>query len=151
MLSIFLKIRTESELCKLPLVSKLRYMDPIGCIVFICDMCCLLLALQWGGQTKAWNSATIIGLLVGSAALSALFILIQWKLQDRALIPPRVFRRRSIWTGALVLCFLGGSTYLVTCTTFRTRSIPQLTDSRLYSSFQSTSKPLTVSAQSTAE
>lgn len=88
-------------------------MDPFGCLIFISAVCCLLLALQWGGQTKPWKSPTIIGLLVGFALLAALFICIQLKLQANALIPIHVFRRRSIWTGAMVLFFLGSSNYLV--------------------------------------
>lgn len=88
-------------------------MDPLGCIIFIGSICCFLFALQWGGQTKPWKSATIIGLLVGAVGLAAMFIAIQWKLQERALIAPRVYKKRSIWTGAKVLFFVGASTYLV--------------------------------------
>lgn len=95
------------------LAKKLSGMDPIGCLMFIGAVCCLLLALQWGGQSKPWESSTVIGLLIGFFALSCVFALLAWKRQDRALIPPRVFRRRSIFTGAMVLFFLGASTYLV--------------------------------------
>lgn len=88
-------------------------MDFLGCALFLAAVCCLLLALQWGGQTKPWSSSTVIGLLVGSAALALVFIFIQWKRQERALITLRVFCRRSVFTSAMVLFFLGGSTYLV--------------------------------------
>lgn len=88
-------------------------MDPIGCAVFIGAMCCLLLALQWGGQSRPWNSSTIIGLLVGTFLLLVLFGYLQWKLGDKALIPVRVFRKRSVFTSAMVLLCFGGSSYLV--------------------------------------
>jgi hypothetical protein len=88
-------------------------MDPVGCILFIGAVCCLLLALQWGGQTKPWDSPTVIGLLVTSVVLAAIFILVQLKLKEAALIPLDVFSRRSIWTGALALYSLGSMTYLV--------------------------------------
>jgi hypothetical protein len=88
-------------------------MDPLGCIIFIGSICCFLFALQWGGQTKPWKSATVIGLLVGAVGLAAVFIGIQWRLQERALIAPRVYKKRSIWTGAKVLFFTGAATYLV--------------------------------------
>lgn len=55
-------------------------------------MLMLLLALQWGGVAYAWNSATIIGLFVGSAAALGAFIPWQIYFQDHALIPPRLFR-----------------------------------------------------------
>ncbi|GMG51196.1 unnamed protein product [Aspergillus oryzae var. brunneus] len=97
----------------LPLKVKLQHMDPIGCVVFIGAVCCLLLALQWGGQTKPWHSATIIGLFVGFGLLSILFVGIQVWRKERALIPLRVLRQRSIWTSGGVLFCLGSATYAV--------------------------------------
>lgn len=113
-LTIFLTTKgIESEMRKLPLMSKLKNMDPLGCLVFIGAICCLLLALQWGGQTKPWDSPTVLALLIGFVPLTTLFIYMQWRRHDQALIPLRVFLKRSIWTGAMVLFFLGASTYLV--------------------------------------
>ena len=114
LLSIFLKVKgVDRESRQLPLTEKLRRLDPIGCSVFVAAICCLLFALQWGGQSKPWKSSTIIGLFVGFFVLSCLFGFLQWKSQERALIPFRVIRKRSIFTGAMVLFFLGASTYLV--------------------------------------
>lgn len=113
-LSIFLKLKgVENANRRLSLKKKLESMDPLGCFVFIGAVCCLLLALQWGGQSKPWSSSTVIGLIVGFAALFGLFGYLQWRRQDRALIPTRVLRQRSIFTSAMVLFFLGASTYLV--------------------------------------
>lgn len=113
-LSIFLKFKgVENESRRLSLKKKLDRMDPLGRFVFLSAVCCLLLALQWGGQSKSWSSSTVIGLIVGFVALFGLFGYLEWRRQDRALIPPRVLRQRSIFTGAMVLFFLGASTYLV--------------------------------------
>ncbi|OJJ70255.1 hypothetical protein ASPBRDRAFT_129786 [Aspergillus brasiliensis CBS 101740] len=114
-LTLFLRIKGQATKDRqLPLRAKLASMDFVGCALFLAAVCCLLLALQWGGQTKPWSSSTVIGLLVGSAALALLFIFVQWKRQERALITLRVFSRRSVFTSAMVLFFLGGSTYLDT-------------------------------------
>ncbi|RDK45506.1 MFS general substrate transporter [Aspergillus phoenicis ATCC 13157] len=114
-LTLFLRIKGQATKDRqLPLRAKLGSMDFLGCALFLAAVCCLLLALQWGGQTKPWSSSTVIGLLVGSAALALVFIFIQWKRQERALITLRVFCRRSVFTSAMVLFFLGGSTYLDT-------------------------------------
>ncbi|KAL7655248.1 hypothetical protein ACMYSQ_007202 [Aspergillus niger] len=114
-LTLFLRIKGQATKDRqLPLRAKLGSMDFLGCALFLAAVCCLLLALQWGGQTKPWSSSTVIGLLVGSAALALVFIFIQWKRQERALITLRVFCRRSVFTSAIVLFFLGGSTYLDT-------------------------------------
>lgn len=113
-LTIFLRLRGAPNKDRaLPFTTKISNMDPLGCLVFVGAACCLLLVLQWGGQTKPWNSPDVIGCLVGSVAIAALFILLQWRRGDRALIPFRVFKKRSIWTGAMVLFFLGAQTYIV--------------------------------------
>jgi hypothetical protein len=103
----------DNEYRALSFRKKLTNMDPLGCVVLIGALVCLLLALQWGGQTKSWDSSTIIGLLVGFIILTVCFVIVQWKVGDRALIPLRVFQQRSIWTGAMVLFCIGASTYIV--------------------------------------
>jgi hypothetical protein len=113
-LAIFLRVKGEvTEQRALTLREKLMRMDFAGCLTFLAAMCCILLALQWGGQTKPWNSATVIGLLIAGGVLAIIFVFTQHRLQDRALIPPRVFLQRSIWTGASVLFFLGAAIYAV--------------------------------------
>lgn len=115
LLSVFLDIKVRDNENRIkPLKDKLNSMDPLGCFIFMATICSLLLALEWGGQSKPWDSPTVIGLLVGFVALTCLFIYLQWKRQDQALIPLRVFRKRSIFTSAMVLFFLGASSYLVT-------------------------------------
>ena len=111
---MFLKIHgTENGNRRLSIKVKLGHMDPLGCSLFVAAVCCLLLALQWGGQSKPWSSSTIVGLFVGSLSLFVLFGYVQWKLGERATVPVRVLRKRSIITGAGVLFFLGASTYVV--------------------------------------
>ncbi|KAF2688991.1 MFS general substrate transporter [Lentithecium fluviatile CBS 122367] len=97
----------------LPLKKKLQHLDPFGCLTFVSAVTCLLLALQWGGQTKPWESATIIGLLVGFVALISVFCYIQWRKKEEATIPIRVLFKRSIWTSALGLFCLGAVIYML--------------------------------------
>lgn len=114
LLLFVLRIRkAENRERSLSLKEKLRSLDYIGCVVFIGAVCSLLLALQWAGQVKPWNSATIIGLFVGFGLLSILFISIQNWQQDKALIPLRLIRLRSIWTSGGVLFCLGMATFAV--------------------------------------
>lgn len=99
---------------RLSLRQKLDHLDPLGCLFFVGAVCCLLLALQWGGQSKPWKSSPVIGLLVGSFLLICVFAVIQWKRGEKATIPLRVLRRRSILATAGVLFFLGASTFVDT-------------------------------------
>ena len=82
-----------------PLRQQFIQLDPLGNLCFLPGMVCLLLALQWGGSTYAWNNARIIALLVLFVVLIAAFIAIQiWK-KDTATIPSRIITQRSIAAG----------------------------------------------------
>ena len=52
----------------------------------------LLLALQWGGAAYTWDSSVVIGLFVGCGLTLPLFVYWQIRMQDDALIPPRLFK-----------------------------------------------------------
>lgn len=58
--------------------------DPIGTLLFIPAIVCLLLALQWGGTTYAWDSGRIIALFVVFGVCILVFIFVQWYLGDDA-------------------------------------------------------------------
>lgn len=90
----------------MPLRKKLEEMDFIGATFIISAVVCILLALQWAGSTRAWSSPTIIGLLVGFVILLAIFCVIQWKLGEKATIPPRIFFQRTILGGAWYFFFM---------------------------------------------
>ncbi|ROW18055.1 hypothetical protein VPNG_00330 [Cytospora leucostoma] len=112
-LAIFLRVPRRSSMHSLPLKTKIDNMDPLGSVLIMGSACCLLLALQWAGDTKPWKSSDVIGCLAGGVSISVLFILWQRKRQERALITPRVFKQRSIWTGCTSLFFLGAQAYAV--------------------------------------
>ena len=77
---------------KLPLSKKLKHRDGLGTLLFPSALCCLLLALQWGGQTIGWQNSRIIGLFIGFGLLLAAFGFLQWRRGDYATIPMRALR-----------------------------------------------------------
>ncbi|KAL8923566.1 MAG: hypothetical protein Q9208_004513 [Pyrenodesmia sp. 3 TL-2023] len=91
---------------RLPLMQKLRHLDPIGVCLLIASVCCLVLALQWGGFTEPWRSAKVIGLLTGSGLIGITFFIYEWRIGDKAMLPWRVFGQRSVLMGCLYGCFL---------------------------------------------
>ncbi|KAJ7124545.1 major facilitator superfamily protein [Mycena epipterygia] len=92
---------------------RLQQFDPIGTIIIIPAVVCLLLALQWGGSTYSWNSGRIIALFVVFGMLTLVFIGVQiWK-QDTATVPPRILKQRSIWSGAWFSLFQGATFFIV--------------------------------------
>jgi hypothetical protein len=91
--------------------------DPFGSAVFMPAIICLLLALQWGGTTYPWNNWRIILLFCLFGVLIIIFVFVQYKQQDMATVPPRIFLKRSVWSsGFFILCiggaFLGSAYYL---------------------------------------
>lgn len=111
---VFLRLRdTHNEDRSLSLKEKFQHMDLVGTITFIGSTCCLILALQWGGQIMPWSSAKVIALFVTSGVLGIIFGYIQWKLGDRAIIPLRVLRQRSILSGSTFLFVFGMLNYVV--------------------------------------
>ncbi|KAJ6615512.1 major facilitator superfamily domain-containing protein [Mycena sp. CBHHK59/15] len=91
---------------------RLQQFDPIGTILVIPAVVCLLLALQWGGSTYPWKSGRIIALFVVFGVLTLAFAAVQaWK-QDSATLPPRILKTRSIWSGSWFALFLGATFFV---------------------------------------
>jgi hypothetical protein len=86
--------------------------DPFGTLIFIPAVVSLLLALQWGGTTYPWNSGRIIGLFVVFGVLILVFLFIQWRQQDNATVPPRIFRNRTVWSGSFYAFSIGSAFFL---------------------------------------
>lgn len=117
-------------------------LDPIGTILFLPAIVCLLLALQWGGNQYAWGNWRIIVLFVVAGVLLLAFGGCQVWQGDDATLPPRVLRNRNIWSSAWFALTLNGAyfvfTYYVSCVRpLPSSSSPPLTCRQLPIWFQS--------------
>ena len=88
-------------------------LDPIGTALFMPGVICLLLALQWGGTTHAWNSGRIIALLVLFVILISGFIAVQFWRKEKGTVPPRIVANRSIASGMWSQFCIGSSMMLM--------------------------------------
>ncbi|KAK6508881.1 hypothetical protein TWF481_003648 [Arthrobotrys musiformis] len=92
---------------------RLEQFDIHGTIVFMPAIICLLLALQWGGSKYPWGNGRIIALLVLAGVLLSIFIGIQiWK-QDKATVPPRILKQRSVAGSAWFAAMLGSAFFVM--------------------------------------
>ncbi|KAI6085989.1 putative MFS transporter [Hypoxylon rubiginosum] len=90
------------------LTKSLLKLDLIGCFFFIPAIFMLLLALTWGGTKEAWNSATTIGLFVGSGVMLIVFVCWEGYKGNDAMIPGIVLSRRTVTFSVLFsFCHLG--------------------------------------------
>ncbi|KAI8933398.1 hypothetical protein NX059_010013 [Plenodomus lindquistii] len=90
---------------RLSLVGQVKRLDPLGLLFFTPSMVCVILALQWGGTTYAWSEPRIVGLLVTFVATFIAFLVVEYKIPDTAMAPPRVVLNRSVG-GAMIFVFL---------------------------------------------
>ncbi|KAI0123646.1 major facilitator superfamily domain-containing protein [Xylariales sp. AK1849] len=95
------------------LLSLLWNLDPIGFVLFVPSIVCLLFTLQWGGTTYAWNSGEIIALFVVFGITLIAFIGSQAWLGEAGTVPPRIAKQRTIFASSLFTFCLAGTFFLL--------------------------------------
>jgi hypothetical protein len=95
-IAAFFKTPKAAKPQKASLLEKMLQMDLPGTFVIMVAVVCYLLAFQWGGATKPWNSGPVIGTLVAFGVLVVIFIAIEWYSGDRALLQFRLLKDRTI-------------------------------------------------------
>ncbi|MCJ1399120.1 hypothetical protein MMC11_002322 [Xylographa trunciseda] len=97
---LFLQLPKIEKKKSLTFREQIDQLDPIGTFCLLTGVICLLLALQWGGSTYAWNDSRIIALFILFGLLSIAFIAVQIHLQEKATVPPRILGYRSVTSSA---------------------------------------------------
>ncbi|KAL1987941.1 hypothetical protein VTN96DRAFT_1925 [Rasamsonia emersonii] len=95
------------------LLQKITELDLIGAALLFPAVVCLLLALQWGGNQYPWNSSRIIGLFIGFGLIAILFIISQVWFGDKATLPPRIMKKRTVAAICSLVLFFGGAFFLL--------------------------------------
>ncbi|OJJ68159.1 hypothetical protein ASPBRDRAFT_47103 [Aspergillus brasiliensis CBS 101740] len=90
-------------------VQRIVDLDLIGCAVFVPAIFMLLLAMMWGGTKESWDSATTIGLFVGSGVMLIIFVSWEGYKGEDAMVPGNIVSRRTITFSVLFSFFHFGS------------------------------------------
>lgn len=67
-----------------------------------------MIGLLWGGTRFAWHGWRIILLFVLFATLSVGFGYVQYRQQDKAILPPRIVENRTVLACAVYACCTNG-------------------------------------------
>ena len=103
----------------LPFKEQIRQIDPVGTILVLTSVICLVTALQLGGQaasgaqTSSWGTPRVIALLVVFGVTLVAFIGWQMYMQDNALLPPKVFVERTVLGSFWYMWFFSASMVVI--------------------------------------
>jgi hypothetical protein len=111
LLAALLRLRETDVSVQLKFWQRILELDLVGAGLTVSATVCLVLTLQWGGSTYAWNDSRVIGLLVGAACLTIILVYSQLKLGDKGTFPPHLMRSRDIVCASLFACFFGAAFY----------------------------------------
>ncbi|KAF0535895.1 MFS general substrate transporter [Gigaspora margarita] len=78
------------------LLGKFKRIDFIGIILMISSTVCILLPLNWGGSTYAWNSPVIIVLLCVGAVGYIIFGLVETYVVSEPVVSPHLFKNINV-------------------------------------------------------
>ncbi|KAL2830288.1 major facilitator superfamily domain-containing protein [Aspergillus cavernicola] len=92
---------------------RLLNIDFVGVVLTMCLIICFILALEYGGQSRAWDSSVVIGLLVGFVAVLTTLIVYEYYQGERAMFVWRLFKNRALWAPATYIFFLAGSYFIL--------------------------------------
>ncbi|KAL4796627.1 MFS general substrate transporter [Aspergillus venezuelensis] len=87
--------------------------DPVGVTLTMSLIICFILAFEYGGQSREWDSSVVIGLLVGFVAIFVTLLVYEYYQGERAMFVWRLFKKRSLWAPAAYIFFLAGSYFIL--------------------------------------
>ncbi|PTD09114.1 Efflux pump roqT [Fusarium culmorum] len=82
-------------------------LDPLGFLLVAGSIVSLLFALEFGKEDKAWSTGRVIALFVVFAVLLVAFAGYQVWRGEKATIPPRILRQRTVLAACLFNFFMG--------------------------------------------
>ena len=87
-------------------------LDLIGFALFAPVAVMLLLAIQYGGNRYAWDSAVVIGLLCGAGVNFILWLAWDYHKKDAGMIPLPMLAKRHVWSSCLNMAFIASAMFM---------------------------------------
>ncbi|CAI4216044.1 unnamed protein product [Parascedosporium putredinis] len=102
---IFFTLKLQTP--KTPILVGIKLIDWLGTTVLTGGIIMFLLGLQLGSSTHPWNSAIVIGLIVGGIMALILFVPLEWSVVRYPVIPMHLFTNVSNAATIIVNLFHG--------------------------------------------
>ncbi|KAJ1929420.1 hypothetical protein IWQ60_001165 [Tieghemiomyces parasiticus] len=87
--------------------TKLGRLDGWGILTLTAASTGFLLPVMWGGNQFAWDSAAIVGPLVGGLLCLVVFVMVETFVAPEPLIPMHLFAQRNVALGLAAILLLG--------------------------------------------
>ncbi|KAJ7631431.1 ABC transporter [Mycena polygramma] len=91
---------------------QVAHLDFLGATLVAGAVTSLVLALQWGGNTKPWDDTAVIICFVLSGVIAGVFVAWEIYLGEQAMTPMSIMHSKSIYA-ILGFCFLGRFSMLI--------------------------------------
>lgn len=108
---IMLVLLDEDHPRKNPFLVGLKTIDCFGTLTILCSTLIVLLGLEFGGVNFAWNSVTVLCLIVFGALAFLLFLFIEYKVAKEPILPLSLFTNLKS-AALLTVCFAHGTVYI---------------------------------------
>jgi hypothetical protein len=105
MIAIFFTAPKQAKPQQATFREKILQLDLGGAFIFMGAMVSLLLALQWGGTTKAWSDGSVIGTLVAFGVLIIIFVVNEFWMNERALLVRRLMKQKTLVLMSIYVTF----------------------------------------------
>ena len=92
---------------------KLDQMDLVGNLLFLPSITCLFIILSWAGIKYAWSDPKVIGLFVIFGVFLLGFLYNEYRRGDKATLPPRIIKQRSVIAGFIFISCMSGAMSVV--------------------------------------
>ena len=107
----------EQQLKREGWAPQLGQFDPVGTVLFVAGIVCLLIALllialQWGGSQYHWSDGREFALLTVFGMLIIAWAISQWIGGDNATVPLRILRQRTVACSTFYM-FFGSASFVL--------------------------------------
>lgn len=109
----FFKTPPQAMTTKATWKERLLQMDPLGVALVMAGIISFILAVEYGGQKKPWDSSTVIGLFVGFVLIWIAFVVWEYFNNDRAMLQRRILGQRFVWLPSAFQFFFAASYFVL--------------------------------------